>query len=997
MSKTMELCKLRQQRCRRRTRDTAFVLLAKILIASTLPNSAEADDHCTPAFIGECCVSRGEFNCSHAGLQGLEGIYEGTSINYLSFATDISSPNFRIRQAEFERCTGGTINIAEAGNVWEDPLKDLGTKTAKGNEIYDGYFMSYSHFPEASALGLAEHLQERIREDNSRIKWEDMLPKVQEMGKYKKDGITNIDFLMFDGDFFVPLVRLDLLQRDGFALPNTWEEVVTIAKHFNGTDLNEDGEPDFGFCHFPRSGAGFWDWWFPEAVYSTWAVYEQTKGLDEGFMFDTETFEPQIGMSFKRATEIWKDLWVNGADGCITDNFITGRCAIGFAPPGCWKRIFLEGVKREQKDENGTVVAKLWEPTMEDGTYAEPYRFRSFGSLEVYDKDTDAYKKCDDETCPLGEVIPSRGHHGDDDRASVLVPSKHAGQRINRAPFFWSGGLGTLIRKSSTDEKKDMMWNFFVYTNSPDTSVTDVASYASWLDSWRSSQLIPGDNFIDGGWSADAYFEHLQVMTWALSDESNGALNLRIPGLKKYTHDVLGNFMQQYIKGNISVDELASQVTTGWNRINHEEGLLDQLTIYRAALGRDGLSEVDFCRLHREEMDIRDPSVCRKYDPESTNMTLIIALIASLGAVIVIGAVAFGLWWIIRTYKQKQKLEKERERQYFGMIKDALDNMEELQHPMVLIPAQKFLDIGSLKSYETLRDNQGGLKVLDNMQMVREFKKEHTIVFLSHQWLGWGIPDPNNTHYDAMCRTVLKTPELIEKTDNGGAALMEKVYVWVDFVSISQTHRGLQSLAISSLPSYASAADCFSIIAPNATHNDSKETCNPGTYNMRGWCRAEMLSKVCASGLRNMFLVSGDGVDVEAVTEETPLSFKLFEGDFSCCQLKHTVGTGSCDKESLRVPALGLYSIALRRAHDRHVGEVLRNMRAERESFFPSTYRFESDECGEERELFGPLIEKMEKYVEETHGTSIHPAPCDKEDESDNIPSTNSSDKFEDH
>lgn len=52
------------------------------------------------------------------------------------------------------------------------------------------------------------------------------------------------------------LVRIDLLEKHGLALPNTWDEVVEYAKFFNGTDLNDDGvADDFGFCHFPREGA----------------------------------------------------------------------------------------------------------------------------------------------------------------------------------------------------------------------------------------------------------------------------------------------------------------------------------------------------------------------------------------------------------------------------------------------------------------------------------------------------------------------------------------------------------------------------------------------------------------------------------------------------------------------------------------------------------------------------------------------------------------------
>ncbi|KAL7562467.1 hypothetical protein ACA910_005441 [Epithemia clementina (nom. ined.)] len=139
---------------------------------------------------------------------------------------------------------------------------------------------------------------------------------------------------------------------------------------------------------------------------------------------------------------------------------------------------------------------------MKSGVYAEPYRFKPFGSTSVVDPETGETVPCTLKICPKAEVIPARGHHGDNDRASQVLPaSPLQGQLINRAPFYWSGGLGTLIRKSADVIKKDVMWDFFVYTNSPVTSVDDVASYASWLDSWRTSHLVPGDNFMRAGWS----------------------------------------------------------------------------------------------------------------------------------------------------------------------------------------------------------------------------------------------------------------------------------------------------------------------------------------------------------------------------------------------------------------------------------------------------------------------------------------------------------------
>jgi len=274
---------------------------------------------------------------------------------------------------------------------------------------------------------------------------------------------------------------------------------------------------------------------------------------------------------------------------------------------------------------------------MKSGAYAEPYRFKPFGSTEVVDRTTGELTPCTKHLCPKAEIIPKKGHHGDDDRASILPESPLQGQLINRAPFYWSGGLGTMIRESSPALKKDLMWGFFIYSNSPDTAVYDVANYGGWLDSWRYSQLSPGDNFIEAGWSQDAYQEHANIMNWALSNEVNGAFNLRLPGAKQYTHDVVGTLMGQFISGEITEDELVEQVATGWNDVTHQRGKLDQLETYRASLSLDAHSEVDLCRLHRDLMDQKDPSVCRKYDQSSSDNLLVSILVPCIIVVIATG------------------------------------------------------------------------------------------------------------------------------------------------------------------------------------------------------------------------------------------------------------------------------------------------------------------------------------------------------------------------
>lgn len=353
--------------------------------------------------------------------------------------------------------------------------------------------------------------------------------------------------------------------------------------------------------------------------------------------FDDETLEPRVADSdsFARSVAIWKDLWKVGFTS-ESDMFLDGRCAIGFAPPGSWKRLFLTENGVHRSDANGTVI---WQPTMKSGEYAEPYRFYPFGSTEVHDRATGKMVPCTPKLCPKAEPVPERGHHGDNDRASVLPPSPFAGQLMNRAPFFWSGGLGTSIRKSAPKVRKDLLWDYFVYANSPDTSVYDVASYRSWLDSWRYSQLIPGANFIEAGWSQSSYEEHTDVMQWALSKNSNGVFNLRLPGQEQYTYRVLGLLMERYINEEITVDDVVELTYKGWNEITDARDRLTQLEIYRSSLGLDVLSEVELCRVHRELMDERDPSVCRKYD-DNNDSTLLMAVLIPVGF-LVLGLLVF--------------------------------------------------------------------------------------------------------------------------------------------------------------------------------------------------------------------------------------------------------------------------------------------------------------------------------------------------------------------
>jgi hypothetical protein len=197
----------------------------------------------------------------------------------------------------------------------------------------------------------------------------------------------------------------------------------------------------------------------------------------------------------------------------------------------------------------------------------------------------------------------------------------------------------------------------------------------------------------------------------------------------------------------------------------------------------------------------------------------------------------------------------------------------------------------------------------------------------------------------------------------------ENTYVWVDYCSIAQDHRGMQMLAVSSLPVYSASADIFVIIAPPAEHQCSRH-CDLQSYNARGWCRAEVLAKICSSGLENFFIFASSEGDLEPVTEDKlpSLSMFVFEGEFSCCQQKHI--KSSCDKEALVEPVLGLYSLVLRQiranVNCKNMEPIMKHIRDNKERFFPTLYSFQAEgNCAEERELFGPLVSATEAYVED--------------------------------
>jgi len=190
---------------------------------------------------------------------------------------------------------------------------------------------------------------------------------------------------------------------------------------------------------------------------------------------------------------------------------------------------------------------------------------------------------------------------------------------------------------------------------------------------------------------------------------------------------------------------------------------------------------------------------------------------------------------------------------------------------------------------------------------------------------------------------------------------MSSIHIWLDATSIPQQNRPGQALAISSLPAYAGLCDLFVVCAPDAYHKDGNKQCNLASYSTRGWCRMELLSKVCTTGIRGTYFLSGDpnNPKLEQATREefAKIPLKVFNAKFTCCAMKHEAPFTNCDRQQLQNVALTLYAGCVKKHQNNpDLKDVLVGMCADQDEFFPPTCIHTTKTGDETRELFGSTI-----------------------------------------
>lgn len=200
-------------------------------------------------------------------------------------------------------------------------------------------------------------------------------------------------------------------------------------------------------------------------------------------------------------------------------------------------------------------------------------------------------------------------------------------------------------------------------------------------------------------------------------------------------------------------------------------------------------------------------------------------------------------------YGRTVKAERQNAERELLWIKEAIATTRQVEHSVVLVPADVFLLLDVLREHETLR-NSGKLIYRDTLQELGSDEHESQFyIFISHQWTSWTEPDPTGKQYKVMAAAV----RAIAASYNWP---LERVLVWVDYCSIPQRCVASQKNAIRSLCAFASHASAFVIVAPPVEHREEGCLCDIASYQSRMWTRAEQLAFMLRCSTRNMWIAT---------------------------------------------------------------------------------------------------------------------------------------------
>src|SRR4029077_10541905 len=163
--------------------------------------------------------------------------FKGVNVNLLTFnGPQIAEPLQR-RAPDFEALTGAHGNVIAVGfqTIYDKALLDASTKT----NSFDAYVFDPQWMGDFVGPGYLLDLTD-LEKNDPQFNQQDIAPFFRDYHSvYNGKNYT----VPLDGDFHMVYYRSDLLAKDNIKPPATWDDYMTIAKKYQGQDLNGDGQP----------------------------------------------------------------------------------------------------------------------------------------------------------------------------------------------------------------------------------------------------------------------------------------------------------------------------------------------------------------------------------------------------------------------------------------------------------------------------------------------------------------------------------------------------------------------------------------------------------------------------------------------------------------------------------------------------------------------------------------------------------------------------------
>ena len=113
----------------------------------------------------------------------------------------------------------------------------------------------------------------------------------------------------------------------------------------------------------------------------------------------------------------------------------------------------------------------------------------------------------------------------------------------------------------------------------------------------------------------------------------------------------------------------------------------------------------------------------------------------------------FALNRFLKHYRSAVEAKRLRREANRKRLMTAANNVTSLPFSVCLVKYTAFKKHGKLIPHEEARQ-RGDVITLDLYEHVLAFAATFDVMFISHQWLGYSEPDPDNVHYKHICDAV---------------------------------------------------------------------------------------------------------------------------------------------------------------------------------------------------------------------------------------------------